>query len=334
MAKMKADNWEERKRRCGSDVFFPLPCVLFMIVCVGPFYGCSDSKTASKKKTLDTDWMQIADVEKGNVVASVDSYPITVDDVTNVMRSSRSPLSPQEALDVLLEEALLFQEALKRGYGSHPEIGSEHRNAMVMTFLKKTAEAYTEDDLDKKALRQHYENLKAKRFVHGIQRKVIHAVARTDLKQTTDTVAQNIATEMATAISAVTTEEEFRRALAPIVKNHKNIVKIEVLPRFGEDNKRFAKSFVDATYQVPSAGMVSSAFKTSFGWHVLLVLEEYPPENITFEQAMPILQKEVIDAARANYMKGVIEEIENDGDVFLYDVEWSTIGDISGTAGN
>ena len=76
------------------------------------------------------------------VVARVNGAPITLD-LLNAVTAATPDLTPQEALDRLVELEVLAQDAMTRGLHKRPDVADRWREALAQRFLRDGFEAET-----------------------------------------------------------------------------------------------------------------------------------------------------------------------------------------------
>jgi len=253
------------------------------------------------------------------IAALVDGVPITVDDVQGLVDEADGGVSAAEALDALVQQQLLAAEAERRGFGADDEVDAERRKALARALVELQADGVTVDTLDQEKLRKLYES-SIDQFVHGPERRVIHAVALTGKQRLTDEEARRLIGQVRDAARGATTEERFRAAVRPLIAERgKKVLKVEKLPPFHAASKRFAGPFVEAAFAVPGPGHLSEPFRTEFGWHVLLVLEELPAADVSYEEAREIIGAEVVPAERKQRIDGLLDRLVEQGGVVVHE---------------
>jgi parvulin-like peptidyl-prolyl isomerase len=149
---------------------------------------------------------------------------------------------------------------------------------------------------------------------------VIHAVVTTGKRGVKDpAAAEALARRIRGAMDGVAGGDDFEARARRFEAEAGKALRIERLPPFDEGSKRFVREFVAAAFAVPGAGGLSPAFRTSFGWHVLLVLEELPAANVAFAQAKEKLAEERLPFERQRRLAQLLERLERDNPVFLYE---------------
>jgi hypothetical protein len=286
-----------------------------------PLTGCGDDAGPVTPRASRA--AEAASADTVSLAARVDGVPIRLGEVRELMAASASEvdggLGPEEAAEMLIRNALLGEEARRRGYGETPEVGDVRRIALAKAILEaEVGKGIREDTLGEERLRKRYAAEKS-RFVHGPRRRVVHFLALTKDRQLSDEEAHRVAENAYEIASGAESEAEFRERLAPFLELHGNKVKIESLPPFTADTKSLVRPFVDAAFGVASAGQVSRPVKTLYGWHVIYIIEELPAVNRSFEEVRGPLAEELLPAAKREAAKELVEGLAKELGVFIYE---------------
>lgn len=263
-------------------------------------------------------------VHKDQTAARVNEAPISVSDVQQLLDETDGGLSPDGALQALIRNELLAQEARRRGYENDPEVEDARRLALTRAVLtQKIEREISSGTIDEAQLRAYYEEKKA-RFVHGVKRKVIHFLALVGNHGLSDDEARSIAMEAYKSAKQTRSEADFRKAMEPLMKQYGNKVKLESLPRFEATSKTFVKPFVDATFAVPGVFRTSPPVKTRFGWHVIFVTEEIPAIHRPLEEVREELLQEMVPPTRRTAAAKLIRDLNDKTNIFIYEGELQT----------
>ncbi len=260
-----------------------------------------------------------AKIDPSKVVAHVDGEPISVDEVRQLIDAVDGGMDAEQALDVLIRNALLAAEAADRGYRIHSEVVAARQKALARTLLnKEIARGVTIESIDDEKLRRLYDRQKEK-FVHGVQRRVVHMVALTGKGKLSEEEALRLAERAAERAGAVSSEEEFQQLGEELKKEYPEKVRVESLPPFAADFTRFAQPFVKASFALPGIGSASPPTKTKFGWHVIYYAEEIPPSNRSFEEVRDELAEKVLPLVKQAKSDELWESIQKKGSIFIYE---------------
>jgi len=122
-----------------------------ILVCCVLLWGCGDDAAEPGARRE-----QGAATVGGDVLATVDGRPITVDEVRRVVRETE--LGPRQALLRLEERELLAGEASRAGYADDPEVRRATRQAMVQALLEREVEErVTAESITEEAIRARFE---------------------------------------------------------------------------------------------------------------------------------------------------------------------------------
>lgn len=255
-------------------------------------------------------------VPREELAARVDGVPVTLDDVRAVLEEHTEPLTSAEALDIAVRTELLAAEARKRGLGDSDHAQSARRTAMARVLLERTIdEGLGPEDVPLEVVERAYERQK-ERFVHGALRKVAHILVR-DKKDPDG--ARGLAEEIYRAAKDVSSLEEFEGVFDAFSVENKNELKLEKLPPFDKSNQKLVSEFVDGAFAIPKAGKVGRPVRTEFGYHVIYVIEERPAENVSFEEARPKLEEELLPELKKRRARELERRLYKHGDVFIFE---------------
>jgi hypothetical protein len=249
-------------------------------------------------------------------VALVDGVPIFVEEVRFMMDGGEPTAG--KAVDALIGNELLAAEAIRRGWGRADEVEFERTKALAALLLRRVGEETTVEEVDPDEIRKRYLEQK-KRFVHGHLRKVIHAVALTGQEGMASDEARSAAREIAVRTAGVVNAAGFEAEVKALKKQNGWKVKVETLPAFERNDDRFVAEFVKAAYDIGGPGEISPAFETRFGWHVILMLEDLPPSDVSLEEARGILAEEILPSVREKRAADLISRLVKEAGVFIHD---------------
>jgi hypothetical protein len=261
----------------------------------------------------------VDDQKQGLIAARVNGAPIFLSEVKNLLSETDDQFTPEEALDILVRNTLLAQEAARRGYAESPEVKAVKTAASARALLKsQITQGITPKNLDKKTLQACFEAEK-KRYVHGKKRRVVHFLAKTGANHLSDNEARLIAAKAQKLASSAETEADFLRLVAPVVeKNRKNVV-TENLPPFEADNRRYVRPFVEATFQIPEVGDISPPIRTDFGRHIIFLAEEIPAVNRSLEEVKQEVLKSCVPKARRQRTQELMSRLLSENKIFIFE---------------
>lgn len=259
--------------------------------------------------------------ENDPVVARVNGIAITASDVSWTLQQTPELDSPRAALDALISDALLADAAIARGYAAHTEATLGFRDALALAWMRHAGERIQESDLDEEELRKGYEARKEK-YWHGEQRRMIHALVRTGKKGLEPAQARLVADQVAAAVAGVASEGAFRAAAQQVAKDVgvAKFVRVENLPPFDREYKKFVPPFVEKAFEIQRPGQVGKPFETSFGWHVVYFIETLPEVRIPFAVARAELAESLLAHERVKRVEAQIEGLYQKARIRISDV--------------
>jgi peptidyl-prolyl cis-trans isomerase C len=284
--------------------------------------SCGEGGTAERDR-LSARASDGRPADRSQLAALVDGRPIRLDDVRALMTAASADagadagLTVAQAVDALVDESLLAQEAARRGVGG-ADVAVERERALVRRLIEKIRAEVTADAIDPKLLAEAYAAQK-ERFVHGAARRVVHAVAKFAKRGEDDPAAKAVATEIRAAENGAASEDDFEARAKPFLARKDVAVAVERLPPFTAADTRFAREFVGATFDVPRVGGVAGPFRTPFGWHVLFVAEKLPAQDLSFEAARGTIAVELVPRERQRRLVELLDRLTRDEGVFVYD---------------
>ncbi len=295
---------------------------VLMLTVIGLLWGCREEPLLSKPQSAIPPGAK--SVETASLAARVDGVPIFVEEVQDLLAPDAGVdggVTPDEALETLISNALLANEAKRRGFGEAAEVADARRLALARQLLEiRVGEGVREDTIDEKKLRRIYDAWKP-RYVHGVQRRVVHFLAQTKKNMFDNAEARRIATAARAAALGAENEEAFKQRLGPFQERYKRKVRIESLTPFDAKSTTFVRPFVEGAFAVPEVTGISEPVKTRFGWHVIFVAEELPVLNRSFEEVRGELAREVLPQARKGAARELLSQLARESGVFVYEKE-------------
>lgn len=281
--------------------------------------GCRDRSSASEQAQAEEQANTPDEQTHGLIAARVNGAPIFLKEIKDLIAETNERLSPKEAVDILVRNALLAQEAARRGYGEYPETKAARTAASARALLtSQIKEGITPENLDTKILQQCFEAEK-KRYIHGKKRRVVHFLARTGPNRLSKPKAQLIAIKAQKLASTAENEADFIRLVAPLVEEGGKNVITEKLPPFEADTRRYVRSFVEATFELSKVGDISPPVQTDFGRHIIFLAEEIPAVNRSLEEAEQEVLRDCIPKTRRRRAGEIMSRLLSENKIFIFE---------------
>jgi hypothetical protein len=230
------------------------------------------------------------------VVARVGGTEISADLAARVARAQH--VEPRAAAGSLADDALAARVALDRGLDRDPDVSwrlRALRARLVTDRLRDEAKAkgpLTDAEVQD-LTRDHWQELDSPE-----QRTVIHAIV---LKPASSADAAAVAEAVHAAVESATSPDDFE-SRAKAVPHGALKVQVERLPPFVADGRiavagaqgGLDTTFTAAAFAIPSIGKTSPIVETTFGWHVIRLLDVAPPRFVGLDQRRLLLGPEAL----------------------------------------
>ncbi len=196
------------------------------------------------------------------VLSTVDGVPITRADLLALMRSSG--MNADQALVALQDEILLGREATRRGYAETRAAREAAERALVQRFLQAHEETHDFHDAPPEILEASLAKQRALRNAVP-QRRVRHVLVRAAEGDAPTEEAQATAL-LETLVSSRDRDADFNRFADD------DALTVEDLP-LSSATASFERPFLDAMFENDEVGLVEHLVRTSYGFHVIEVVE-------------------------------------------------------------
>lgn len=237
-------------------------------------------------------------------VARVNGVAISIDAVAEVARALK--VQPRVALDRLIGEQLLVEEAQRRGLDKAKAVETTARQAAVQTLLEREIEtiAVSED-----AITERYE-AQRERFVKPERRKSLHILVSLgrDVSETRAAAGQALAAGILAELTAASDPKQVWERYRSVRELDGFTIKAEDVPAAARADG-FAPEYLDGLFSIAAPGVVPTPIRTDFGWHVLLVTAIVPAETTPLEQARVTLRNELLQSVRAAGLEALVEKV-------------------------
>lgn len=223
----------------------------------------------------------------GDVAARVGRETIPVSLVERVSTEQR--VSPRDALARLVDDAVAADAARARGMASRAPAAWLMRAAlarMTADHLRQEAQgAGPPTDEEVRALSERYWQTVDR--PEGL--RVIHAIVKRPKDPSLAPRAKATAEDVRAAVASAKSPEEFK-TLASAVSHPKEVeILVESLPAFAPDGRvvegggAMIESFARAAATLKLVGDTTGLVETTFGWHVIRLVERVPEERMPME---------------------------------------------------
>lgn len=248
----------------------------------------------------------------GEVLSTVDGYPITRAEVEHAARAAN--VTPSTALARLEDEAVLALAAERAGAGEDPRIAHAQRQAMVQALLARTVEV-ERVEIDPAEVEAAYEANPA-RFSAPEQRRSAHVVARVE-PGADDSAQQAWIAEVLAELQAA--PDPLAATLA-IDRRPLHELPFEVMVQEVAGMARDAPAdpaYLEALFAMSAPGVVPTPVRTEMGWHVI-VLTRIEPERATSRmEALETLRSEREASLRYEILNRITMELARASNVHI-----------------
>jgi hypothetical protein len=237
----------------------------------------------------------------GQIVSTVEGFPITVADVKHIV--DESDLTPEEALRRLQAERLLMVEAEGRGFTGDSEVAWTARQAAVQALLDQIEASAVITDAD---LLAAYDKA-GPRFVRPELRASVHVLARLpkSAAPAVEAAAKAFIERKIAELGSAADPSAFARSLAGQRTPEFEII-AETLPPYPKAG-RLDPAYASALFSLPSPGIVATPVRTSFGWHAVRVTSIEPEHRTPHEEAYKQLRPELLVERRSQLVDAAID---------------------------
>jgi len=235
----------------------------------------------------------------GEVVARVGDVDLPASLVRDVATARGT--APAAALALLIDDVVAAKYAAAHGLDRTAAVNvavTSVRGRATIDHVKAAARQEPPTDDEVRALTElHWVEVDAPETivaVHAIALRPKKADPR--LEAAAKAVAANIATAVASAVDAADFEAKANAVPHPEVE-----VVVQPLEPFAADGRvavagsqdRIDTQFAAAAAALPAPGATTGVVESSFGWHVIRLIEKRPPRVIAFEERRRMFSQEV-----------------------------------------
>lgn len=252
---------------------------------------------------------------EAQLAARVNGRAISVAEVAAQARAAGT--SPEQALAELVRSELVAQAADDRGLYTDGQVQEAGKREMVRRFLQDTfeKEVTPENTITEQMVKKAY-NRNLGRMVHPLLKDVQHIVFQT---QNDDEQVRALAEQLRTRALQQKTVQEFARLRDEFVSAANRYgapARTEhlVTARTGTTVEPFAR----AAFDLKRPGEVSPVVRTSYGYHVIWLVQDVPPENVSLAQATPKIRADLFPAQRARAFTRFEDDLAKQHQITLF----------------
>jgi len=272
--------------------------IAIVVLGAAAFVGCTGE---SREPQVDErDVPLVADV-----VARVGGYSIGASEVEGRMVADE--VGAEAALEYLIDEALLTQEAERFGFAEDRDGERSIERLMVRTMLRDLERENTPESISEDEVGEAYA-LHAKKFRVPERRRSWHILVE-EQSEAGEALAESILREVRQADDPRTVYDRYSDG-GP--EGLKLAVKSEDLPAITKQAK-FAKAYKTALFAAESEGPLNNAVKTSYGWHAIVVAEILPADMRSLDDAEEEIRELLSERKRFAELVTIVQSLEAQG---------------------
>lgn len=262
------------------------------------FVGCTGESRESQVDERDIPLV-------ADVVARVGGHSIGASEVEGRMVADE--VGAEAALEHLIDEALLTQEAERFGFAEDRDGERSIERLMVRTMLRDLERENTPESISEDEVGEAYA-LHAKKFRVPERRRSWHILVE-EQGEAGEALAESILREVRQADDPRTVYDRYSDG-GP--EGLTLAVKSEDLPAITKQAK-FAKAYKIALFAAESEGPLNNAVKTSYGWHAIVVAEILPADMRSLDDAEEEIRELLSETKRFAELVTIVQSLEAQG---------------------
>ena len=259
----------------------------FIVLCgctVASLLGCDG-------RLSEPDAESRAGRSEDDLVARVADHAIMAEDVRS--RAEVDGVKTEEAVNVLVDEALLHEAAERGGLGVDPGLARRADRMMVRALLRDLEKENTPDSVPMAEVQADFAEIEDRLQVPE-RRASWHVLVPADSAG----ARERAASILAATRRAPDPREIFERYEKPDPAGTEPAIRAEELPPI-DAATGVEKPYKDALFAAKALGPLAEPVQTSYGWHAIVLTEILPGERPTMADVEPEIRERV--AARRRY---------------------------------
>ena len=216
-------------------------------------------------------------------------------------------IDPEAALQQLIDEALLAQEAERLGFTVEREGERKIERLMVRSMLHDMERENTPESISEEELREDYA-LYEDKFRIPERRRTWHILVK-DKGDDAEALAASILRELQRAKDPHTVFERYADGAPEGVDLE---VLAEELPPITKQ-AGLEKPYKDAIFSAESEGPLKKLVETSYGWHAIVIAEILPAERLSMAEVEEASRFRISQGKRAAMLVRTVQALTAEG---------------------
>jgi hypothetical protein len=222
-------------------------------------------------------------------------------------RMAVGEVGAEAALDRIIDEALLLQEAERLGFTEDREDERIFERLMVRTMLYDLEQENMPESISEEEIQKTYA-LHTDSFRAPERRRSWHILVE-EQSEAAEALADSILRELGQARNPKTVYERYADGGPESLTLD---VRVEDLPAVSKMAK-LEKSYKDAIFAAESEGPLKKVVETSYGWHAIVVAEILPETVRTIDEVEDEIRRQLSQAKRFAKIAAIVQSLEARG---------------------